>query len=159
MSDTSKLAPMFRALVALEQQVSDAAADADPKDRMRVYPWRPSGQIELPAIWNWIDDGSYEIVDTARADDVLIVTATIGVRPADVAGESLDRLVRLTDHFRDVVDPALNHRPVLPDPDGMPTARAAKRVVTRTGGDNFNGVNVMCMDMLIRVELPKIIGG
>lgn len=147
------LAPFFTALVELEQQVSAAAALAEPRNEMRVYPWRPSAPPELPAIWNWIDDGSYDIVDTGRADDLVVIRASIGVKPSDL-GETMDRLVVLTDHFCDVVDPALNTRPVLGG-----TARAAKRVVMRTSIDEFNDVPVMCMDLLIRVQLPKIIGG
>ena len=148
-----QLAPMLTALVDLEQQVSDAAKAAHASDEMRVYPWRPSKPPELPAIWNWIDDGSYEIADTARADDIIVITATIGVRPSDM-GESMDRLVRLTDHFRAVIDPALWRNQPL---DG--TAKRAKRVVTRTSFDEFNDIPVMCMDMLIRVELTQIIAG
>lgn len=147
------LTPFFTALVELEHQVSAAAAAASARNEMRVYPWRPSAYPELPAIWNWIDDGQYEIADTASANDLLIVTASIGVKPSDL-GESMDRLVVLTDHFCDVVDPALNSRPVL---DG--TARSARRVVMRTSIDKFDEIPVMCMDVLIRVQLPKIIGG
>lgn len=154
------LAPMFEQLVVLEQEVSDAAAAADPRNKMRVYPWRPAKPPELPAIWNWIDDGSYQIIDTARADDIIIVVATIGVRPADL-GETTARLVTLTDHFRNVVDPALWHNQPFPAPDEngvlRGTARRAKRVVTRTSGDDFDGVPVMCMDMLLHIELPQII--
>lgn len=148
-----QITPMLAALVDLEKEVSDAAAAANAKDKMRVYPWRPSKVPELPAIWNWVDDGSYEIVDTARADDIIVITATIGVRPSDL-GETMDRLVRLTDHFRNVVDPALWHNQPLGG-----TAKRAKRVVTRTNIDDFNGVPVMCMDMLMRIELPQIIAG
>lgn len=140
---------MFTQLVALEQQVSEAAAAINPVDELRVYPWRPVKAPELPALWNWIDDGSYEIVDTARADDIIVVTATIALAPGQL-DESLDRLVRLTDVFRGVVDPALNqHRPL------GGTARRAKRVVTRTTFDEFGELPVMCMDMLIRVELSS----
>jgi hypothetical protein len=147
-----EIAPLIAELVALEGQVSDTAKAANPRDELRVYEWRPTKIPELPAIWNWIDDGTYDIVDTARADDILIITATIGVRPSDVA-ESMGRLVRLTDHFRAVVDPALWRNQPLGG-----TAKRAKRVVTRTSFDEFDGVPVMCMDMLIRVELPQIIG-
>lgn len=146
-------APLFRELVALEQQVSDTAAAADPRNKIRVYPWRPSGPPELPAIWNWIDDGSYEIPDTARGDDILVVTASIGVRPSDLK-ESMDRLVVLTDHFRHVVDPALSHSPPL---NGA--AKRAKRIVTRTSIELFNDVPVMCMDLLMQFELHRIVVG
>lgn len=144
------LAPMFVKLVDLEQEVSDAAKAAEPDNEIRVYPWRPPGYPELPAIWNWIDDGTYEIVDTARSDDIIVVTATIGIAPSAEIDESLALLVTLTDHFRHVVDPALRRNHPL---DG--TAHRAKRVVTRTSFDEFDGVPVMCMDMLIRVELPQ----
>lgn len=138
--------------VSLEKQVSAAAKAADPRDEMRVYEWRPTGLPELPAIWNWIDDGSYEIVDTARGDDFLVITATIGVKPSDLS-ETLGRLVRLTDHFRSVVDPALWNKQPLGG-----TCRRAKRVVTRSSIDTFNDIPVMCMDMLVRIELVQMIG-
>lgn len=146
-----KIAPMLNALVALEQQVSAAAAALDPDDELRVEMWRPTAKPELPGLWNWIDDGSYEIVDTARADRIIIVTATIAVPPGD-HGETMDRLVRLTDIFLDIVDPALNQNQPL---DG--TAKKAKPIVTRTSGDEWGPIQALCMDTLIRVELPKII--
>jgi hypothetical protein len=145
-------AGMMAAIVALERQVSEAAAQANPDDEMRVYEWRPSGYPELPALWNWIDDGSYEIVDTARGDDIVVVTATIGVRPADL-GETMGRLMRLTDIFRTVVDPALNKRPL------NESVRYAKRVTTRSHIEDFNGEYVMCMNLLMRCELTANIGG
>jgi hypothetical protein len=144
-------AGMMTAIVALENEVSSAAKDANPDDELRVYEWRPSGYPELPAIWNWIDDGSYEIVDTARGDDIVVVTATIGVRPADL-GETMGRLMRLTDIFRTVVDPALNKRPL------NESVRYAKRVTTRSHIEDFNGEYVMCMNLLIRCELTASIG-
>lgn len=148
---TGQIADMLAKLIELEQGVAAAAVALDDQDEIRVYEWRPHGPPELPAIWNWIDDGSYEIDDTARATDVLVMKATIGVMPSDIA-ESMGRLVRLTDVFRSVVDPALWQNQPL---DG--TTKRAKRVVTRTGFDTFDGIPVMCMDMLIRVELPRII--
>lgn len=147
------IAAMMAELVTLEEQVSDEAAEAVAADRLRVYEWRPSKIPELPALWNWIDDGSVEVPDTARVDDVIVVTATIAVRPADSA-ETIGRLVRLSDVFRTVVDPALKTRPVLGG-----TVRRARRIVTRTSFDEFSDVPVMCMDMLIRVELAEIYGG
>jgi hypothetical protein len=142
---------MMSTIVALENEVKDAAKEANPDDEPRVYEWRPSGYPELPAIWNWIDDGSYEIVDTARGDDIVVVTATIGVRPADL-GESMGKLMRLTDIFRTVVDPALNKRPL------NESVRYAKRVTTRSHFEDFNGEYVMCMNLLIRCELTANIG-
>lgn len=144
---------MFVKLVELEQTVATAAKAANAKDDLRVYPWRPPGQIQLPAIYNWIDDGSVEVPDTGRIDDIIVVTATIAVTPVVAAlDQSLDRLVRLTDIFRAVVDPALKANQPL---DG--TAKRARRLLTRTTFDEFNGKPAMCMDMLIRVELPRLV--
>lgn len=145
------LTPLFRELITLERQVSAAAKAANPANEMRVYPWRPSRVPELPAIWNWIDDGTYDVVDTARGDDIIVITATIGVKPSDL-GETMDRLVLLADHFRNVVDPAL--RP------GQPlsqTSKEAKRVGIFTRIDEFNDIPVMCMDLPIRVRLSRIV--
>lgn len=145
-------AGMMAAIVALEKQVSEAAAVANPDDELRVYEWRPSGYPELPAIWNWIDDGSYEIDDTNRGTDAIVVTATIGVRPADL-GETMGRLMRLTDVFREIVDPALNRRPLLNE-----SVRYAKRVTTRSHIEDFNGEYVMCMNLLIRCDVAAAVG-
>jgi len=146
-----KIKAMMVELIALEQQVSAAAALDDPANEMRVYEWRPPGLPELPAIWNWIDDGTYELVDTARGDDTLVIASTIGVKPSAI-DESMGQLVTLVDIFRETVDPALSQRPVLGG-----TVRQAKRVVTRSSIDDFDGVPVMCMDMLVKVELSKFL--
>lgn len=147
-----KLSDTIAALVALENQVKAAAVAADARDVLRVYEWRPSKPPETPAIWNWIDPSDHELVDTARDDDLLIVTATIGVKPSDM-GESMGRLTRLTDVFCDVVDPALRSRPVLAG-----SARSARRVVMGQSFDVFNDVPVMCMDFRLRVQLAHITG-
>ena len=151
-----RFASMFGAWVDLERKVSDEAAKLRAKDKLRVYEWRPVKLPELPALWNWIDDGAeVNVVDTQRDDDIVIITATLGVLPADLE-ESMGRLVRLLDVFIDTVDPALRQRPVLPDKNGTSTARAARRIITRSSFDNFNDTPVMCMDMMIRVQLPKV---
>ena len=149
-----KIAPAIAQLVELEQQVSLAAKEADPLDEMRVYEWRPHGIPELPAIWNWIEPGTVETVDTGRIDDVLIVKATIGVKPSDIA-ESMGQLVRLTDVFREVADPVLwrNGR----NPPLAGTVRESKRISTHTEYEDFDGIPVMCMDMLIRLQLSHFV--
>jgi hypothetical protein len=155
MSEQSQqsFAGMMGAIVALEQAVALAVKEGEnPDDEPRVYEWRPTGYPELPCIYNWIDDGSYEVVDTARGDDIVVVTATIGVRPADL-GETMGKLMRLTDIFRSVVDPALNQNRPLNE-----SVRYAKRVVTRNSIADFNGEYVMCMDLLIRCELTANVG-
>jgi hypothetical protein len=145
-------AGMMAAIVALEREVAKAVKEAKESDEPRVYEWRPPGVPELPCIYNWIADGSYEVVDTARGDDLVVVTATIGVKPSDIA-ESAGQLMRLTDIFRSVVDPALNQNGPLER-----SVRYAKRVITRTHIEDFDGVYVMCMEMLIRCELTASIG-
>lgn len=152
------LAAMLTALVDLEQQVSDAAKTADPANELRIYPWRPSRYPnELPAIWNWIDDGTYEIDDTARATDILVVRVTIAVRPADL-GESADRLVTLTDHALAVIDPALWRNQPLGG-----TVKRAKRLQIASRIDEFpsgqGDAPVMCMDLPIEMHLSRIVGG
>jgi len=144
-------ADLMANVVTLEERVKVAAKAAKQNDEPRVYEWRPSGVPELPAIWNWIDDAEYSLVDTGRADNLVVVTATIGVKPSDLA-ESMGQLVRLVDVFTEVVDPALDQKRPL-------GARYAKRSVIRTRIDEFNGVPVMCMDLLIRCELTAMIRG
>lgn len=153
------LAAMFTELLALEQEFVAAAADEDagPGIAVRPYEWRPSGYPELPAIWNWIDDGGYEIDDTARATDLVVITVTIGVRPADL-DEVMGRLVTLTDVATGVIDPALwSNRPL------GGTAKSAKRLRMATRIDEFlvndREAPVMCMDLPIQVQLSRFIGG
>lgn len=146
-----EIAPAIAALVALEKQVAVNARSIDAELEPRVYEWRPSGVPELPAIWNWIAEDTYEVVDTARADDVLVIATSIGVKPSDL-GETANRLVRLLDIFRRTVDPALDRKVTGTEPlDG--TVRFAKRVLTRSEIDWFNDVPVMTMKVLIRLEL------
>lgn len=154
---TGDIAPVIRSLVRLERDVSAAAAAADPQNELRVEPWRPSAYPELPAIWNWIDDGSVEIPDTARVDDVIVITASIAVQPTGDPAQEIDQLVTLTDHFRNVVDPQLKRREVLPDEGGAATARKARRLLTRTAWDRFDDKPVLTMEMLIRVDLARIV--
>jgi hypothetical protein len=147
------LAAMMTELRALEQQVSDAAAAVDPKNQMRVYPWRPPGTPELPLIMNWIDDGSVEIMDTARTDDAIFITVSIGVNAAHV-NNNLDRLLVLADTFRSVVDPVLHHR-------NRPlngTAKRAKRLVTRSELYDLGGIQVQALDMILEVHLTRTTG-
>lgn len=148
---TMLFADLMANLVTLEERVAKVAAEQVPNDEPRVYEWRPSGVPELPAIWNWIMPGSDEIIDTARQDDIVIVRATVGVRPADLT-ESMGQLVRLTDVLREVVDPALaDKRPL--------GCRQAKRISTGNSLEDFNGVPVMCMDVFIRATLTAFVRG
>jgi hypothetical protein len=151
-----KLAPMFAQLVSLEAQICEAAKAADPRNAMRRYEWRPSRYPQLPAIWNWIDDGTYEIDDTARATNRVIITVTIGVKPADLDA-TMGQLVTLTDHAMDVLDAALWDRNPLSG-----TARTAKRITIATRIDEWlvnanEAAPVMCMDLPVQVELSKLI--
>jgi hypothetical protein len=141
-----QLADAITELVTLEGAVAEAC-ERELGEGVRVYEWRPSKMPELPAIWNWIDTGTYEIVDTARADDQLVVSSTIGVKPSDLA-ETMGLLMQLTDVYRSVVDPALADNPPL---NG--TVRYAKRMITRSATETFNDVPVMCMVMLVRLDL------
>lgn len=145
-----EIGPAHAALLALENQWS-ANVKATREEEPRVYPWRPSGLPELPSIWNWIDDGDYEIVDTHRGDDDLVMRVTIGIKPSDLQ-EAGNKLVSLMDIFRATVDPAL----VENQPLGG-TVREAKRVVTRTADEVFGTTPVLCIESLIRMKLSAAI--
>lgn len=148
------LEPMFVELFELEKKVAEAIRAATPKDQPRFYGWRPPQLPQLPGLWSWLDDGTVEIPDTARVDDMLVVTATLAVAPNPAAmDQSLRQLLRMTDIFRGVIDPALKTRHPL---NG--TARTARRILTRPNYDEFPGGKVaMCMDMHIAVGLPTIV--
>lgn len=146
-----EIAPAIKQLVALEERFAANAKQVDDLLEPRVYEWRPSGVPELPAVWNWIDDSPYETPDNAQGDDLLVVATTIGVKPSDLP-ETMGRLVRLMDIFRATVDPALNVKPILGG-----TVLEAKRVVTRSLIEEFDGVPVMCLQSLIRLKLRALV--
>lgn len=152
-----ELRTMMLALYQLEVDVAAAVRAVNADWEPRPYAFRPLRYPELPAIWNWIDDGSVDVPDTARIDDSIVVTTAIGIAPVNPE-EDIDRLIGITDVFRSVVDPALKTRPVLPDENGDATARAARRLFTRTAWDEFDDKPVLCMEMLIRVDLARIVG-
>jgi len=142
-----KIAANLAQLVVLEQTTSTTAAAANADDACRVYEWRPMQLPELPAFWNWIEDGTYEIVDTHRGDDILMWAVTIGVKAGDFP-EKMGQLVRIMDVFREVSNPALDEHLPLSN-----TCRYARRVVTRSHIEDFDGVPVLCLVNLIRVDL------
>jgi hypothetical protein len=144
---TQKIGDTLAQLVKLEEETSAVAATAYPEDAFRTYLWRPLNLPELPAMWNWIDSGEYDIVDTHRGDDILVVACTIGVKAGDF-GEKMDQLVRIMDVFREVSNPALASHLPLND-----TARYARRVVTRSHIEDFEGIPVLCLANLIRLDL------
>jgi hypothetical protein len=142
---------MIVALTALEEDVATAARASNPEDQVRVYDIMPDAKPQLPAIWNWIDDGDYRIDDTGpRATDVIVVEASVAVRVGPKASQTMRQALRLTDIFRDVVDPALETRQPLGG-----TANRAGRLLTRPQYVDFGGTSVFTMQMLIRVELSR----
>jgi len=142
-----QLADMMAAWVALQQQVATASA-ADPQTgELRVYEWRPTSLPELPAIWNWIETADFTPIDTARADDVIVLRSTLAVKPSDLS-ETMQTLTRIYDHYRAVIDPALVHDPTL---GGL--AHEAQRSATHSEIEDFDGVPVMCLAVLARFNL------
>ncbi len=146
-----EIAAALAQLLILEQQFAANAAGVDEALEPRVYPWRPNALPELPCIWNWLDDGTYEIVDQHRADDLLVMRVTIGVKPSDFI-ENADRLVKLMDIFRATVDPSFEASQPLGG-----TVREAKRVVTRSHTELFDGIPVLCLETLVRLKLSAAI--
>jgi hypothetical protein len=143
-----QLADLMAAWVSLEEQVAVAVlSDPLPPNEIRVYEWRPTMLPELPAIWNWIETGEYETVDTARADDEIVLRSTIGVKPGDIP-ESMSALARIYDHYRAVIDPALRR-----DPSLGGKAHMAKRTNTHSEIEDFDGVPVLCLAVLARFQL------
>jgi hypothetical protein len=119
---------------------------------IRVYTWQPTSPPELPCIYTWIEDGTYEIVDTARGDDTLVVVSTIGVEPSDLP-DNMDELTRLVDIFRATVDPALDEQ----GPLGR-TVREAKRLSIRSAIPDYGENNPMvALEVLIQLKLAALI--
>jgi len=154
---TGQLALLFQALVDIENEVFKPAVEAD-GSTLRVYDLTPETPPELPAIWNDVEDGSYENVDTARADDIIIVSAMIAVHPVATENEAaMRKLLRLTDLFRFSTAPYMRGR----TGDLKGTVRRIKRITTRTAemewekptGEPFQA---RCMEMLFRAELTTL---
>lgn len=157
-----KLKPAIDALVTLEGQVAKAAKEEDAKLEPRVYRWRPEDLPELPAIWNWIDPDEYDVIDVMHGEDQLLIAVTLAVEPR-VLAEQEDQLVDLFDVFTAIVDPALNRK----TPPGEATrteplegtVRKARRTTTRQHYEDFNGIPVMCLTSLIRLDLTSPLAG
>lgn len=75
-------------------------------DDLRYYPWQPWGQLQLPAIWNWLLPSTWEVMDTARGRDSIVLITRVGVRHTTSTDE-MDKLTTYADAFRDKVDPLL----------------------------------------------------
>jgi hypothetical protein len=73
---------------------------------LRVYRWRDSA-MQVPCIWNWLQNSPLEQRDLSRWRDTLFVAVHIGDTWASTEA-SMERLETWSDSFREVIDPALD---------------------------------------------------
>lgn len=137
-------------LVVLEEQVK-AQYETDHGEKLRVYRWRPNGLPQLPACWNQMVPSTFEPTAVGRWTDTVRIAARVGVRHTDPSAEQ-QRIEWLTDTFREIVDPAL-----APTVDPIGGVRKAERVSMGLALDEFNGVDLLCMEFIIQATLDRII--
>lgn len=126
-------------LVDLEKEVHDD---------LRVYMWRPR-QPDLPCIWNWLPNSTFEQRDLGRHRDNLSIHAYISIRHSDEQ-EEMDRLMLYTDAFRDTVDPALfAQRPL----GGQRAMRSGLALME----ERFNDVPTLTVQLPIAVQVDRMI--
>lgn len=152
-AEHGEIAPALREWVALEQQFKENL-EAEGRE-LRIYPWHPTALPETPCIWNLIDTGDYELIDTARADDLIFLATTVAVRPSNF-DQDMDQLVELIDIFRRTVDPAMAENPPLGG-----TVTEGRRVLTRPAFPEFptpqGVVPLIGLTMVVKLKLAAFI--
>jgi hypothetical protein len=118
-----------------------AAVEDEGLPRPRVYRWRPLGNIELPAIYNWMDPSPAEWRDAAghRHRDTISIVTMCAVRRTD-SDEFMGRLEVFADCYREVVDAAYR--------SGQPLNNAAKwadRPMMQMADDEFDNAPVLAV--------------
>ena len=95
-------------VLTLEEQVAELAVERG-LQKLRVYRWRPLGNVELPCIFNWLDASPAEWKSATpphRRQDAFNLSVRVAVRRGD-SDEMTGRLERYADCVRDVIDPAV----------------------------------------------------
>lgn len=144
---------LLEGIVALENQVKADLAGQSPSLPIRVYPIRPNANIELPALYNWFPDGTSDLSSTHHMDDILVVTARIGIRHTD-SGEEVYRLLSYAEAFADRVDQELLEFDTV---NLGAAAQEAARQRFRTVTDKFADVPVLCAEFQIRARLRRLV--
>lgn len=114
---------------------------------LRAYTIRPRGQIDAPAIYPLIPEGTFDRLDTERGQDELSIVVRLAVKRTD-PDEEADELLRLTDLYLETVDPVLWN-----DPPGG--ADECKRLGMRTALEAFNEIAYLAIEFPIRVRLTR----
>lgn len=137
----STLAGLFAGL----EQIAQGVQQID--DTVSVYQARPH-QINLPAVWFWLDPGQMAPADTHVDEDTVHVRAIVGVRHGDDRDQA-QRLFALADTVRGVLDSALKNK------NGPLGGAAARRIGMTPGEHEFNAVPVLAIEFPIRVHLQS----
>lgn len=114
---------------------------------LRAYVIRPRGQIDSPAVYALIPEGTFDRLDTQNGQDELTVAVRIAVNRTDPEEEAAE-LLRFTDLYLETIDAALWN-----DPPGG--ADECKRLGIRTVPEAFNGIEYLAIEFPIRVRLMR----
>lgn len=99
MSTTAQ--PPYTSLSAVMDTLTALEATVDPS--LRVYRYCPSGQIELPAIFNWWEQSTSEWVDTGGVRDVFNLSIYVVTERSDL-DEQLIAVEGYADQLRAILD-------------------------------------------------------
>jgi hypothetical protein len=149
MATPGALGPVLDQLEALGRQASETE-NLTPSEQMSVCRWKPPEPPRLPALWHWLQEGPPpEMRDQNRLRDIVVIAAYIGVRYSNQR-KDLERLERLTDAYRDTVDPELWKTQPL---NG--TVTWAKRLGMRFVAVEFNQIELLAAEFPIEVWLDR----
>lgn len=142
--------PPDGAALSVRQAIQALTTIPDDTRDIRVYPLRPAGAIELPALWNYIPDGEHEIIATGMAEERPLINVRIGIRHT-TNDQDLLVLLAYIDAFIDVVDPFLLwHSEQL----GSQMQEIVRGGV-RNRQDKFGEVPVLCAEFPIRARIRQ----
>lgn len=149
---TGSLRIAMDALCALEQTIS-AALPAEgtvaqqAARQLTFHRWRPQEMPDLPAVWNWMPESPNDKRSNAHMRDKVDLRVQIGVRHTNV-DEQMAEIEIYADVGRQVFDQAFQTNCTL---DG--TVELAQRKSMRTALDRFNGIDVLCVEFALQLDL------
>lgn len=141
------------ALVAVENTCATKAVSDYGLVQPRVYRWKPVGNIELPAIYNWMAPSPAEYMEVGghRHRDILNLTIRVAVARTE-RDEEMAKIEGYADAVREVLDAELR----VPQPLGN-TCKWAERPSMRMVGDEFDGAQVLAVEFALTAKLDRII--
>lgn len=141
MTGLGSLGTFMDALVGLE-------ATVDPN--LCVYRWRPTN-VEVPAIYNWINPSPADIPAIGIVHDRLMISVRILVAASDL-DEQTAAIETYYDEARDVIDADL----IRPAESVLrAAAHETQRTTTRSVTDIFNDITYLGLELVLQVDLRR----